>query len=107
MIVSYIKYNELINFDDFDANEDDPIEDSPLMDKDFVTFLYDNNVYNKFIKNCLSIKKCNRLPRMSYIYGAFDWYDTPEGSDFWKDIHKKWVDHVNYTISNMIRTINI
>lgn len=109
------KYNEnMINFDEFDTEEHTSVEQ--LTDKDFVNFLYDERVYDKFIHNIknshpyepdIILIYCDNTPRPLYVYNAFTWADTREGSDFWVSIHKKWKDHLNHAISSMVTPLTL
>jgi hypothetical protein len=59
----------------------------------FFTFLEKNGVLRSFIENVITggntAPDTLRVP--SLITGAFKWVDTPEGHDFWINIHGKWI----------------
>ena len=99
---------EYIDFDNYDIDE---TYDSPLTDKEFVIFLKDNNIYDKFIDNLYrDIEKggkyygqlwhsvetfCDEISNIGegrplYIVSAFVWDKTPEKFDFWKHWHYRW-----------------
>jgi len=100
---------EYINFNDYDIDE---TYDSPLTDKEFVKFLRDNFIYDKFINNldsaiitndhyygrywysintfCNDITSKFDLERCDYIKYAFVWSGTPEGRTFWANWHYRW-----------------
>jgi len=100
------KLHESIDFNDWDDEEEFEY-DSPLTDKEFVKFLYDNNVYDKFIYNCehdtsyngrywKSLKTfCKEIPIKDYILHSFSWLNIPEDVSFWRKINKKWLDYLN------------
>ena len=74
--------SEHINFDDIDIDETNR---SLLTDKNFVKFLKDNKLYEKFMSNLIYPADifCNTIQRPSYISSAFPWSSTPDGQDFW------------------------
>jgi len=60
--------------------------------------LHKLNIRDKFIKNiktqrCLSQEKVDALNNLSswasFISSAFAWFSTPEGNEFWYNIHKQ------------------
>ena len=102
----------MIDFSDIDVEE---IKQSDsLSDKEFVDFLIENDIYDKFIDNLhreisndrLSIHHyynrcwfsidsfCDdiriRYGRGTYVNYAFAWSNTDEGRDFWKEIYNLW-----------------
>ena len=89
---------ESVNFDDWDEEEFNE-EDSLLTNKEFVKFLKDNNVYDKFIynlKNYISLDDyCYKIYITNYILDSFTWNNTKEGHNFWYDIYNKWVNYLN------------
>jgi len=103
--IKYLKgLNESIDFNDWEEEEFNE-NDSPLTDKEFVKFLKDNNIYDKFIYNCTDNKLnkffegtywksletfCTDLDRKKYIIYSFDWRITKEKFGFWAKISDKW-----------------
>ena len=97
----------MINFDEFDIDETKQV----LTDKDFQTFLYDNDIYYLFIDNlenemyvpttyydsywfsletfCNDIQKTTEN-RGDYILYAFDWESTKQGHEFWDNYSTMW-----------------
>ena len=76
-----------------------------LSDVDFITFLIDNDIYDRFVNNVLEYKLSNpektgiwsnvkgffsSKSRKKYIENGFDWNDTPEGELFWGGWNYKW-----------------
>ena len=35
----------------------------------------------------VSFEKCNKLDLSYSLMGLFSWYDTPQGHEYWSDIH--------------------
>jgi hypothetical protein len=52
----------------------------------FDMFLQQNGCLEKFYNN----QKKEPICEFNYIDGAFVWYDTEEGFDFWRSINQKW-----------------
>jgi hypothetical protein len=74
-----------------------------IIDDEFRDFLIKNNCYEKFLKNFREQGKIskeefndnmNTAYRGSYIDHALNWSRTPEGGDYWQDIHNKWRNYV-------------
>ena len=79
----------------------------------FLRFLKENNAYEQFLYNFEKIKSkawreywrknpsivsnysvfsfLNEKEIEDWIMDAFPWASTKEGSNFWRDLHKKWV----------------
>jgi len=104
-IIYKIKMKKYIDFNDIDIDE----TESSLTDKEFVKFLKDNNIYDKFIYDLqqdINMRKkkghpyievnnfCNETDYLDYILGAFPWGNTPEGTDFWIRYNHKWVKYI-------------
>lgn len=62
----------------------------------FLYFLKENNIYNKY-KYELRLRgktidgfldKCDEP--MSFLSESFNWVNTPQGYDFWREINRKW-----------------
>ena len=71
--------------------------------KRFIKFLKEEGAYEQYrtliLKqpnyNCVKmsiLSKNIESQKSSLIMGAFTWHDTKEGCDFWREIHKKWID---------------
>lgn len=62
----------------------------------FIKFLYENNIYNKFLYNFLYVK--NKITRSrdvcdepsAYIGYAFPWHLSNEGKVFWYNMDRRW-----------------
>jgi len=102
--------SESINFNDWEDEEINEEDNSLLTNKDFVKFLKDNGVYDKFIHNCkiavtnsLNFVKtwktietfCIDIIKYRYIRDSFDWRKTKEGYNFWSKINEKWRGYLN------------
>lgn len=73
----------------------------------FFAFLKDNDAYNKFMRNFkkyrVTLYSMNDIlltkPATGFIFFAFCWKETKEGSKYWRNIYDKWnkictiVDH--------------
>lgn len=57
----------------------------------FVSFLRDNNIYDSYIKYAHNISDHN-MPHLA-IDGAFLFWGTVEGYDFWSKMNDKWSNH--------------
>jgi len=109
--MKHIKLFENFDFneDDFDFEEED--ENSKLTDKNFVDFLVNYKIYDKFIANynprgnqyipiekfCDTIK--NTYGIIDYLYEAFRWDKTPEKYSFWQKYDHFWQKYVTDTNS--------
>ena len=105
---------EYIDFSDIDTEET-----RLLTNKNFVTFLKDNNIYDKFINNLQqeivhsrgyygnewsSIETfCDDVDVGRYISDAFYWGSTPEGHRFWDRYDYIWY---KYTLKHLRENIN-
>lgn len=49
-----------------------------------------NKVLEQYLYNLDANIDLNRYPE-DYVSRAFYWYGTKEGSDFWRNIHEKWL----------------
>jgi hypothetical protein len=95
----YLK--KYIDFDNYEKENSNflVLKDCP---QDFINFLKNKNIYEKFINNLLSFnnqqkkenwkqcKFCKDVDKFFYILSSFYWHETEEGSDFWEDINNKW-----------------
>ena len=71
--------------------------DRRKINKLFIKFLHQNNVYLPFMYNFISTpiseqntyhsKKCDAE---SYMLKAFTWSPTHQGYNFWSELNKKW-----------------
>ena len=64
----------------------------------FIQFLQDNHVYETFNELCEN----NHIIPLDYVLntyskaeankllGIFPWYNTPQGTEFWYNLHRKW-----------------
>ena len=57
----------------------------------FVSFLRNNNIYGSYEKNTNNVFDHN-MPHFAFT-GAFLFYGTEEGPDFWREISCKWENH--------------
>jgi hypothetical protein len=105
--MKYLKLYENIDWDDWDEEEYDEYINIFKGSEDFYYFLKEEGVLEKYINNAnsfsikistenLTIKKLldiyNHSPngwRMFVV--LFDWKHSPEGYDFWFNIHNKWL----------------
>ena len=56
----------------------------------FISFLKKNRIYRRFFKNCdIQIDKLCIAPIL-FVTGAFVFYETKEGHDYWANIDMKW-----------------
>ena len=56
----------------------------------FISFLKINRIYRRFLKNCdIPIDKLCIAPIL-FVNGAFVFYETEEGHDYWANIDMKW-----------------
>jgi len=102
-----------ISFGDDEDWDDEEYEDSPLTDKEFVRFLKENGVYDKFIYNCENVPDlvilkwptlsnfCSEIRRHNYIDFGFSWSYTPEGHFFWNKINQKWLSYLKFLNENI------
>lgn len=76
--------------------------------KDMLTqFLMENDVYHMFMENHNKYKfipetfenYINRTNMHSIILNAFHWKNTPQGHWFWKNLHDKYIKHINNYIN--------
>jgi hypothetical protein len=88
----YINFN---NYEEDSSNFFIP-KDCP---QDFINFLKNENIYEKFINNLLNnnnqwkwnfSKYCKDIKKQYYLSSSFRWYKTEEGDKFWRDINDKW-----------------
>jgi len=106
---------EYIDFDDYDIEEKDAVINSPLTDKEFVKFLKDNHIHDKFVYNyqrSIDKKKRNRYPYieisdycdmtndLDYILSSFSWVDSHEGIGFWSGYNDKWKE---FYLENLLK----
>lgn len=67
----------------------------------FLTFLKDKNAFRQYVRNMqnLSIQSPNyffeHTSLCDAIAGAFTWYKTPEGTEFWCQLDKSWLKHIS------------
>jgi len=101
------------NEDDFDDEEFEYGGDSELTDKQFVNFLQDNDIYDRFIynfnphdseinnlSNHYSLKElpifkfCDKVMNLygkqDFLWAAFNFKNTPEGLVFWSKYDRMW-----------------
>ena len=72
---------------------------------EFVRFLYHEHILKQFVANyydCIkkhySIREKNYLKNshyMLFVYDAFFWPTTKEGTYFWREINHKWTVHIS------------
>lgn len=69
------------------------------MKEEFIKFLKKVNAYDKFLtalageNRTFDQKIVNSMPN-SYIISAFTWMHTEDRSDYWNDLHERWVQIV-------------
>lgn len=70
--------------------------------KQLISFLKENNCFIEFKENY--VKKWHDLPFEEFCYetpirwvicDAFFWRDTPQGYDYWGNVHERWNDKCN------------
>ena len=60
----------------------------------FISFLKRNRIYRRFLKNCdIPIDKLCIAPIL-FVTGAFVFYETEEGHDYWANINMKWLAYL-------------
>ena len=69
----------------------------------FIEFLTRNKAYERYIDHTFHLISIERIvidqPAENWITAAFDWWATPEGIDYWRDLHLKWkqlLKDINY-----------
>jgi len=69
----------------------------------FVQFLKSNGAFEKFRNNLESDNPytykgfdtyVSFTPAVQYISGAFYFSGTPEGPNYWHDLHMKWMEEI-------------
>jgi hypothetical protein len=95
--------NNLKKYIDFNNYEKERINYPILKDcpQQFIDFLKNENVYEKFIDNLLKVSNhwkkniwrtsifCD-INKVDYIFSGFKWSKTDDRYDFWKNINNKW-----------------
>jgi hypothetical protein len=71
-------------------------------EKTFITFLEKNKIFTNFATNLKQNEKINDTEKLfsqfdsrNWFYSAFDWYNSPEGFDYWSNFNKKWQDYIS------------
>lgn len=71
----------------------------PLLDLTtvFVTFLKQNNAYDKYVNN-FDPECCDNthLEANTLITGAFHWPTSPESNNYWQTLNSKWEELLKY-----------
>ena len=70
---------------------------------EFVRFLYHERVLKQFVTNYYDYIKKNYLTKnylksshyLLFVYDAFFWPTSNEGTDFWRKINHKWEEHIS------------
>lgn len=67
--------------------------------KTLVNFLLKNKVYKEFLDNFYAVNNSisdyvKSTSLIDQIKLAFNWENTTEGYDFWKDVDKKWLEYL-------------
>lgn len=72
------------------------------IDKEFIAFLKINNCYFEYKENFINDSYYPKFrefihfePRKKYISYAFFWKNTPQGYEYWYDIHYKWIEYLD------------
>lgn len=68
--------------------------------KEFIKFLKKNRAYSKFKKNLKNINEDEKTRNIdtylsittpyNYLWSAFDWSKTPEGTGYWVNLKDQW-----------------
>lgn len=62
--------------------------------EDFLVFLKKHKVYRKYMRNLknddITLQEIQRIHDSLYLASAFTWRKTPEGHEFWLNLHMKW-----------------
>ena len=66
---------------------------------EFRLFLIQNNALESYLKN-VDNNRINQYYSESNLFcriidASFVWYKTPEGGDYWLELHRKWMKQVN------------
>ena len=85
---------------------------NPSLIKKFVRFLYRHGIYGKYIFYYVSTSEYWRqeyqredgIPSQ-FISSAFRWNKTPEGHDYWENIHIMWCAELNQKVNKIKCTI--
>ena len=98
--MKYLKpYNESvdINWEDID---DEELSVDIIYDEDFTNFLVDNNAYDEYLHAMKKVNGCNSVDEINnklrgflktrVIDGSFGWSTTPQGHEYWENLHDKW-----------------
>ena len=62
---------------------------SKILSNKLFSFLIENKIENKFIKNMRGSSWAFSTGSQAFMY-SFDWSETEEGYSFWHRIHEKW-----------------
>lgn len=84
---------------DIDTDQPEP-EPKQVTWDDFLSFLESEGVLENYDKNMTHKKKEIRsYEHEMWLESSFVWRISPEGGDFWNEIHTKWLDHLK-TLTN-------
>ena len=59
--------------------------------KKFLEFLKKNDALDNFLDACPDMDVDPR----EYISCSFAWHNTPQGYDYWRQLHFKWIKELN------------
>ena len=76
----------------------------------FEEFLKENNCYEEFVENFdlnVAMKSIDKFYSTytessnfdDLVSGAFQWYQSEQGDEFWEELHKKWQSRYEELIS--------
>lgn len=98
LVYRYLKYNLNMNGKTEKEKDNFKKEFEKVMPSDFLKFLKDNNILEKYVNNIaniLSVLYPNMLTFLKpedYVAGVFAWYKTPknEGVNYWSRYDIMW-----------------
>ena len=82
----------------------------------FIKFLVKKGVYNEFLRNAtiaLGIDNDSFLNKLrkrdieNVIDYSFCWHETPEGSQFWRELHYEWENYFRYYCEEVMRKLTV
>lgn len=73
----------------------------------FIRFLKEEKIYHLYKRNIAAYRAVefieDAIHQDLYISGAFDWASSYEGTHFWRNQHKKWLNElalIKLTLNN-------
>lgn len=83
-----------------------PIKLEKYINKEVISFLKNNNVYEEYIinlKDWINKKRDNDKTYIPIAIDSFDWMDTDQGFKFWNSLNNIYLSE--YKIINNLRSI--